>query len=108
MTVPHVVNGTMYEINNFMGVIIVDVVWNGFNEALKIAAMAEVFNVSVAPHSFYGRLSSVMSVPFCAVVPNLWIVEIGVDNVSWVDDFVKVPPQIEDGMFIVPRRLRFT
>ena len=36
---------------------IVDVVWNGFYESLKIAAMAEVYEVNVAPHNFYGHLA---------------------------------------------------
>ena len=36
---------------------IVDVVWNGFYESLKIAAMADVYEVNVAPHNFYGHLA---------------------------------------------------
>jgi len=39
---------------------IVEVVWNGFYESLKIAAMADVYEVNVAPHNFYGHLASAM------------------------------------------------
>ena len=52
---------------------IVDVVWNGFYESLKIAAMADVYEVNVAPHNFYGHLASAISAHFCAAVPNFRI-----------------------------------
>ncbi|MGH6644752.1 MAG: enolase C-terminal domain-like protein, partial [Bradyrhizobium sp.] len=58
---------------------IVDVVWNGFYESLKIAAMAEVYEVNVAPHNFYGHLASAISAHFCAAVPNFRIMEIDID-----------------------------
>jgi L-alanine-DL-glutamate epimerase-like enolase superfamily enzyme len=81
---------------------IVDVIWNGFYESLKIAAMAEVYEVNVAPHKFYGHLSSAISAHFCAAVPNFRIMEIDIDSVKWRDDFVKNPPVIENGDFILP------
>jgi len=81
---------------------IVDVIWNGFYESLKIAAMAEVYEVNVAPHNFYGHLSSAISAHFCAAVPNFRIMEIDIDSVTWRDDFVKNPPVIENGDFILP------
>ena len=37
-------------------------------ESLKIAAMADVYEMNVAPHNFYGHLSSVISAHFCAAV----------------------------------------
>ncbi len=58
-----------------MDVAIVDVVWNGFLESLKIAAMAEAYEVNVAPHNYYGHLASAVSAHFCAVVPNLRVME---------------------------------
>ena len=33
---------------------IVDVPWNGLLESVKIANMAEAYEVNVAPHNFYG------------------------------------------------------
>ena len=85
-----------------MDVAIVDIPWNGLNEGLKIAAMAEAYEVNVAPHNFYGHLSTLMSAHFCATVPNLRIMEIDIDDVPWKDDLVTVPPVIEDGHLIVP------
>jgi galactonate dehydratase len=54
---------------------IVDVIWNGFAESLKIASMADVYEVNVAPHNFYGHLASVISAHFCAAVSNFRIME---------------------------------
>jgi galactonate dehydratase len=85
-----------------MDVAIVDVVWNGFAESLKIAAMADAYDINVAPHNFYGHLSSAISAHFCAAVPNFRIMETDVDSVKWRDEFVKTPPVIEGGEFILP------
>ena len=67
---------------------IVDVIWNGFYESLKIAAMADVYEVNVAPHNFYGHLASAISAHFCAAVPNFRIMEIDIDGVPWRDEIV--------------------
>jgi len=83
-------------------VAIVDVPWNGFAESLKIAAMADAYEVNVAPHNFYGHLSSAMSAHFSAVVPNFRIMEIDVDDVPWKDDFYDPAPRTENGMFVLP------
>ena len=71
---------------------IVDVIWNGFYESLKIAAMADVYEVNVAPHNFYGHLASAITAHFCAAVPNFRIMEIDIDSVPWRDEFVDNPP----------------
>lgn len=83
-------------------VAIVDIVWNGLLESLKIASLADTFEVNVAPHNFYGHLASTMAAHFCALVPNLRIMEIDVDDVPWRDDLVTVPPTIENGRFALP------
>mgnify|MGYP001228758569 FL=1 len=83
-------------------VAIIDVPWNGILESLKIAAMAEPYEINVAPHNFYGHLSTLMSAHFCAVVPHLRIMEIDVDDVPWKDDLVTVPPTIENGYLKLP------
>jgi galactonate dehydratase len=83
-------------------VAIVDTPWNGVGESLKIAAMADAYEVNVAPHNFYGHLATMMNAHFCAVVPNLRIMEIDPDHVPWYDDLVTVKPQIEGGEIVVP------
>jgi L-alanine-DL-glutamate epimerase-like enolase superfamily enzyme len=85
-----------------MDVAIIDVPWNGLNESRKIAAMAEAYEMNVAPHNFYGHLSTLMSAHFCASLPNFRIMEIDIDDVPWKDDLVTEPPRIEDGYLILP------
>jgi L-alanine-DL-glutamate epimerase-like enolase superfamily enzyme len=83
-------------------VAIVDEIWNGVAQSVKIAAMAEAYEVNVAPHNFYGHLCTAHSAHFCAAIPNFRIMEIDVDDVPWKNDLVTVPPRIEDGYLILP------
>jgi L-alanine-DL-glutamate epimerase-like enolase superfamily enzyme len=83
-------------------VAIVDVPWNGLGESLKIATLADTYEVNVAPHNFYGHLATMMSAHFCAVAPNVRIMEIDPDRVPWYDDLVTVKPAIRDGYLQVP------
>jgi L-alanine-DL-glutamate epimerase-like enolase superfamily enzyme len=85
-----------------MDVAIVDVPWNGIWQSMKIAAMADAYEVNVAPHNFYGHLSTMMSAHFCAAVPNFRIMEIDIDDVPWKDDLVTVKPRIENGHLLLP------
>jgi galactonate dehydratase len=84
-------------------VAIIDVIWNGLNESLKIAAMADVYEINVAPHNFYGHLCSAISATFSAVVPNFRVMEIDIDSVPWRDEFYTVVPTIENGEFVLPK-----
>ena len=85
-----------------MDVAIVDVPWNGILESLKIARMAEAYEVNCAPHNFYGHLSTLMSAHFCASLTNFRIMEIDIDDVPWKDELVSEPPRIEQGHLILP------
>jgi L-alanine-DL-glutamate epimerase-like enolase superfamily enzyme len=90
--------------NRSMDSAIVDVPWNGLLESVKIAAMAEAYEINCAPHNFYGHLSTLMSANFCAAIPNFRIMEIDIDDVPWKDDLVTHPPKIENGHLLVPTR----
>lgn len=83
-------------------VCLIDVPWNGLGESIKIANMADTSDINVAPHNFYGPLSSMMSAHFSAVVPNLRVMEIDPDRVPWYEDLVTVAPAIENGQMILP------
>src|SRR5579883_2262720 len=82
---------------------IVDVIWNGFAESLKIASLADLYEVNVAPHNFYGHLASAISAHFCAAVPNFRIMEIDIDGVPWRDEIVDLAPTFENGDYILPK-----
>ena len=75
--------------------------WNGVAESLKIAAMADAYEINVAPHNFYGHLATMMSAHFCAV-PNFRIMEIDLDRVPWYDDLVTITPTVENGYLLLP------
>ena len=83
-----------------MDVAIVDIPWNGILEGMKIAAMAETYEVNCAPHNFYGHLSTMMSAHFCAAIANFRIMEIDIDDVPWKDEVVS-PPIIEAGHLVL-------
>jgi L-alanine-DL-glutamate epimerase-like enolase superfamily enzyme len=85
-----------------MDVAIIDAPWNGVAESIKIAAMADAYEVNVAPHNFYGHLATMMSAHFCAAVPNVRIMEIDPDRVPWYDDLVTRRPEVVDGHLLVP------
>jgi galactonate dehydratase len=87
-----------------MDTAIIDVIWNGLGESLKIASMADVYEVNVAPHNFYGHLSSVISAHFSAIVPNFRIMETDIDSVPWRDEFVTDVPAIENGEMLLPTK----
>jgi len=85
-----------------MDVAIIDAVWNGVWQSMKIAAAAEAHEMNVAPHNFYGHLSTMMNVHFAAVVPNLRILEIDIDRLAWDDEIFTNAPPIENGYMVVP------
>jgi L-alanine-DL-glutamate epimerase-like enolase superfamily enzyme len=84
-----------------MDVAIVDTPWNGVWQSMKIAAAAEAHEVNVAPHNFYGHLSTMMNAHFAAAVPNLRIMEIDMDRLPWDDELFTGTPRIEAGELVI-------
>ena len=64
--------------------------------------MADVYEINVAPHNFYGHLCSAISATFSAIVPNFRVMEIDIDSAPWRDEFYTVVPTIENGEFVLP------
>ena len=87
-----------------MDVAIIDAVWNGAWQSMKIAALAEAQEINVAPHNYYGHLCSLMNAHFAAAVPNLRIMEIDIDRLPWDHELFTELPAIEKGELIVPDR----
>lgn len=82
-------------------VAIVDVVWNGLAESVKIASMADVYEINCAPHNFYGHLCSAISATFSAVIPNFRVMEIDIDSAPWRDEFYTTVPTIDNGEYVL-------
>jgi len=91
-----------YFAHQSMDVAIVDAVWNGVWQSMKIAAAAEAHEMNVAPHNFYGHLCTMMNAHFAAAVPNLRIMEIDIDRLPWDHELFTVLPPIEDGHLVIP------
>ncbi len=85
-----------------MDVASVDVIWNGFHQAKKIADLAETFEVTCAPHNYYSHLATFISAQWCAAIPNARILEIDVDDVPWKDELVTALPAISGGELAIP------
>ncbi len=85
-------------------VVIVDVMWNGYLEAVKMAALAEAYEVNVATHNYGGGgLGDVMSAHFAAAIPNFRIGEYDADDVPWKGEFLTAPLVVEKGEVLVPQ-----
>jgi L-alanine-DL-glutamate epimerase-like enolase superfamily enzyme len=85
-------------------VFMIDVPWNGFAPSKKIGDLANVFQLNVAPHNYYSHLATYMSASLCAVLPNVRIMEIDIDDVPWKDDLTTHVPEITDGYMKTPTR----
>jgi len=83
-----------------MDVASVDVIWNGFHQAKKIADLAETFEVNCAPHNYYSHLATFISAQWCAAIPNVRILEVDVDDVPWREELTAVP-EIRDGVLSI-------
>jgi L-alanine-DL-glutamate epimerase-like enolase superfamily enzyme len=83
-------------------VFMVDVAWMGFSQSKKVADLALVFEFNVAPHNYYSHLSTFISASLCAVLPNVRIMEIDVDDVPMREELVTHRPEIQDGYMRIP------
>merc|ERR1712139_577860 len=81
---------------------IVDVLWNGAWESVKIATLADTYFVNCAAHNYHGWLGTAISAHFCAAIPNFKVLEVDVDDVAWKDEIVTVVPNIKNGVFHLP------
>ena len=82
--------------------VIIDVPWNGFSQAHIIGQMADAYELTVAPHNYYSHLADLHAIHLCAVLPNVRIMEIDIDDVAWKKPLVTHPPVIEDGHILLP------
>ena len=89
--------------NRAMDVAIVDVPWNGLAESVKIASMADAYEINCAPHNFYGHLATMMGAHLAAIIPNFSIMETDIDDVPWKDDLVTQVPEVKNGIMAVPQ-----
>jgi len=80
----------------------VDVQWQGFGPAKKVAGLAENYEMNVAPHNPASHLASFQSVHLTASVSNVRIMESDPDSVPWRDDLFTAVPEVKDSYMTVP------
>ena len=76
----------------------------GLWEARKIAAMAETYAVSVAPHNPLGPIATAVAVHFALCTPNWLIQEAIRRDVPWRDEVVDAPLVVREGYVYPPER----
>jgi galactonate dehydratase len=74
----------------------------GLLECKKIAAMAEAFYVTVAPHNPMGPVATAVNVHLAACIPNFLILEYRPDDRGPRRDFVLEPMRLEKGYLALP------
>jgi len=80
----------------------VDVQWQGFSAAKKVADLAEMYELNVAPHNFNGHLSSFQSVNLAASVSNVRIMESDPEQTPYRDELFTVIPEVKNSHMTVP------
>jgi L-alanine-DL-glutamate epimerase-like enolase superfamily enzyme len=85
-----------------MDTVKVDVQWQGFSQAKKVAELAEVYEMNIAPHNYNSHLSSFQSLNLTAAVSNVRIMESDVDSAPWRDEITTNVPEIKDGFMTIP------
>lgn len=76
----------------------------GLTELRKIAAMADAYYVSVAPHNPLGPIATMANLQFAFATPNFLIQEVMRGDVPWRDEVVDSPVEIRDGRVLPPTR----
>ena len=85
-----------------MDTVKLDVGWQGFAQAKKVADLAETYELNVAPHNYNSHLSSFQSLNLVASVSNVRIMESDVDSASWRDEVTTARPEIHNGYMSIP------
>ena len=76
----------------------------GISELRKIANLAEVYNIPIAPHNPNGPISTIASAHVMASIPNFFRQEFMMKDVSWRDTCLSHPLPIDGGHFVLPNR----
>jgi galactonate dehydratase len=79
----------------------------GLLEMTRIAAIAQVDGIAVAPHNPSGPVSTAASVQICAGMANFRLLELQWGEVDWRSDLLIPPERFEQGSIAVPERPGF-
>ncbi|MFN8470916.1 MAG: mandelate racemase/muconate lactonizing enzyme family protein [Anaerolineae bacterium] len=71
----------------------------GPSEMKRMATLAEIYNIPVAPHNPNGPLSTIASAHVCAAIPNFFRQEFMFNDVPWRDEVIDHPIPADGGYF---------
>ena len=77
-----------YLTSNKIGVISIDLLWNGLSESLKIANRAFELGKKVTIHNYYSHFATSMALTFLECLPPAELLEYDKDDVVWRDTIV--------------------
>ncbi|HEX5498477.1 MAG TPA: enolase C-terminal domain-like protein, partial [Thermomicrobiales bacterium] len=69
----------------------------GLLEAKRVADMADVYYMPVAPHNVASPIGTVAAAHLCAAMANFLVIEFHAHDVPWWGDLVDGEPPIRDG-----------
>jgi galactonate dehydratase len=76
----------------------------GISECMRIAAMAEIKQIMVSPHSPAGPVSNMAGVHLAAAIPSFLMLEYAFGEVEWRSQLTAPEEHIENGFMSVPDR----
>jgi galactonate dehydratase len=82
-------------------------VTGGLTECKKIAALAEVNFIPVAPHNIHGQIGTAASVHLACSIPNALILEYSVENITWKEELFTHQYKPVDGYISINDRPGF-
>lgn len=74
----------------------------GITELRRIAHVAQLEQIAVAPHNPAGPVSTMATVQAAATIPNFLILEWAFGEVPWRGDLVRPAESVDDGCLTVP------
>jgi len=77
---------------------------SGMRDLKKIADLADLYAVSIAPHNMTSPIGTIAAVQAGAAIPNFLALEFHCRGIAWWQDCVAGPPLIERGSIAVPER----
>jgi galactonate dehydratase len=87
---------------NSMHIIMPDVKHaGGITECKRIAALADIKQIPVAPHNPAGPISTAAAVHLAVSIPNFLILEYAFDEVDWRENLIQPIERIEDGFISI-------
>lgn len=76
----------------------------GLGECKKIAAMAETYHLSFAPHNPSGPVANAATLQLAACTPNFYLLETMATDIPWRKDLTTESLVFKDGYFEIPDR----